>query len=190
MSNNGILSKIGQAFILYKFSGMILFCIIVLLMIFFIVSPQVDKEYQKYGYTGLSDNIKYDDWTGEIVPKAEIETFNNDNKYIINSKGEQIKFGQMKELIKQFSEIQGNYASVKADKVERIDKICNTLLRDYLELNYEIVKFGDSGKEYVIEIRGDYEKSYYSTISSSASLRGLVKEVVKDKYRKQNNLDK
>ena len=58
--NNDFLSQIGEIFILYKLRWVILFGIIVLIAIFLIVSPQVDKEYQQYGYTGLSDNIKYD----------------------------------------------------------------------------------------------------------------------------------
>lgn len=157
---------------------------------YFIVSPQVDKEYQQYGYTGLSDNIKYDTWTGEIIPKQEISTYNNDNKYITNAKGEQIRFSQMKKLIKEFGEIQGSYASFNGEKVESIDSICNIILREYLDLNYEIVNWGNSSNNYVLQIKGDYEKSYYSEISNSSELEGLVKEVVKDKYRNQNNLDK
>lgn len=152
-------------------------------MIFLIVSPEVDKEYQKYGYTDYTDNIKYDTWTGEIIPKQKIDTFNNDNKYITNSKEEKIYFSQMKELISKFGEIQGNYASFKKEKIEIIDNICNTLLKEYLDLNYEIINWGSSPDNYVLQIRGEYENSYYSEISNPAELEGLVKEVVKDKYR-------
>lgn len=158
-------------------------------IIYFAVSSDLNKEYKKYGYSSYTDNIKYDTWTGEIIPKQEIYTFSNDNKYITNSKGEQIKFAQMKELIKQFGNIQGSYASFTEDKVRNIDDICNTLLRDYLDLNYEIINWGESPNNYVLQIRGEYEKSYYSEISNPAELEGLVKEVVKDKYRSQNCLE-
>ena len=144
----------------------------------------VDKEYQKYGYSGYSDNIQYDTWTNEIIPKQEIATYNNDEKYITNSKGEQIKFLQIKVLLDEFGEIQGSYASISKDKIQSIDYICNTLLRDYLDIDYEIKNFGDSKDSYVINIIGEYENSYYSEISTRSELEGLVKEVVQKKYKK------
>lgn len=168
---------------------MIVAVVIIWGIICFVVSSDLNKEYKKYGYSSFNDNIKYDTWTGEIIPKQEINTFNNDNKYITNSKGEQIKFTQIKELIKQFGNIQGNYASFTGDKVRNIDTICNTLLKDYLDLNYEIINYGESSNNYVLQIRGEYEKSYYSEISNPAELEGLVQEVVKDKYRSQNGLE-
>ncbi len=150
----------------------------------------IDKEYQKYGYSGYSDNIQYDTWTNEIIPKQEIATYNNDEKYITNSKGEQIKFLQIKVLLDEFGEIQGSYASISKDKIQSIDYICNTLLRDYLDLDYETKSFDNSDDKFVIKIKGDYEDSYYSEISTRSELEGLVKEVIQDKYKKQNNLNK
>ena len=41
---------------------------------------------------------------------------------------------------------------------------------------------------YKLEIKGEYANSYYRDISSASYLNGLVKEVVKAKYREQNNL--
>ena len=182
--NNDFLSQIGEIFILYKLRWVILFGIIVLIAIFLIVSPQVDKEYQQYGYTGISDNIKYDEWTGEIIPKNQIATYDNSNKYIINSKGNKITFAQIQEQIDQYSSIQGSYASFKSDKVKALDSICNILLRDYLDLDYEIIPFGgENSNNYRFQIRGDYEKSYYSWFSTPSDLKGLVKEVIKDKYK-------
>ena len=52
------------------------------------------------------DHIEYDSWTDEIIPKQEISTYSNDEKYITNSKGEEIKFSQMKEEIERFREVQ------------------------------------------------------------------------------------
>ena len=181
--DKSLLTEIGEAYILYKFRWIILAGIILLVAIYFIVSPQVDKEYQQYGYTGLSDNIKYDEFTGEIIPKNEISTYDNSNKYIINSKGNKVTFGQIKDLINQYSSIQGSFASFKSDKVETLDNICNTLLREYLDLDYEIVPFGDTGTQFRFQVKGDYEKSYYSWFSTPSDLKGLVKEVIKDKYK-------
>ena len=58
-------------------------------------------------------------------------------------------------------------------------------------MNYEIKPFGgEKSKSYRFQIIGDYEDNYYSWISSPSDLRGLVKEVFKDKYCNQNGIDK
>ena len=41
-----------------------------------------------------------------------------------------------------------------------------------------------------MNIVGDYSDNYYSDFSTPSDLRSLSKEVFKDKYRNQNNLDK
>ena len=51
-------------------------------------------------------------------------------------------------------------------------------------MDYEIKNFGDSEDSYVIKIKGNYENSYYSEISTKAELEGFVKEVVQKKYKK------
>lgn len=192
MSNNkDLLSQIGEAFLLCKLRWVILAGIIFFVAIYFIVSPQVDKEYQQYGYTGLSDNIKYDEFTGEIIPKEQIATYDNSDKFIINSKGNKITVAQIEELVKQYSEIQGSYASFNETKKDSLDNICNSLLREYLDLDYEIRPFGgENSHNYRFYIVRDYSENYYSDFSTPSDLRSLSKEVFKDKYCKQNGIDK
>lgn len=176
-------------YLAYKFWYVIPAVMVAVIAIFIFVTPKIDKKYQKYGYTGYNDNIKHDLWTGEIIPKQEIDTYNNDEKYIINSKSEQIKFNQMKELIKQYNQIQGNNAFINESNLDSLTSICNILLKDYLDLDFEIKPFGNLyDKNYVFKVKGEYENSYYSDFSSTPYLEGLVKEVVKDKYRSQNYL--
>ena len=189
--NNSFLSDIGTAYIIYKLRWLIIIGIILFAGIFFFINKDMDKEYQEYGYSGWSDNIKYDEWTGEIIPKSEIETYTSNNKYITNSKGNKITVAQIEDLLKQYGEIQGSYASFNESKKDSLDSICNILLREYFDLNYEIKPFGgEKSKSYRFQIIGDYEDSYYSWISSPSDLRGLVKEVFKDKYCNQNGIDK
>ena len=83
-------------YILYKFRWVIFIGIISFVAIIFSVKEALDKEYQQYGYTGFSDNIKYDEWTDEVLPKDEISTYNNDNKYIAKSTGEKVYFLDIK----------------------------------------------------------------------------------------------
>ena len=189
--NSNLFSDIGTAYIIYKLRWIIVIGIILFGSIFFFMKRDIDNDYKKYGYTGIMDNIKYDEWTGEIIPKTEINTHTSDNKYITNSKGNKITVAQIEDLLKQYGEIQGSYASFNESKKDSLDNICNILLREYLDLNYEIKHFGDeNSKCYRFQIIGDYEDNYYSWISSPSDLRGLVKEVFKDKYCKQNGIDK
>lgn len=189
--NSNFFTDIGTAYIIYKLRWIIVIGIILFGSIFFFMKRDIDNDYKKYGYTGIMDNIKYDEWTGEIIPKAEINTYTSDNKYITNSKGNKITVAQIEDLLKQYGEIQGSYASFNESKKDSLDNICNILLREYLDLNYEIKHFGgENSKSYRFQIIGDYEDNYYSWISSPSDLRGLVKEVFKDKYCKQNGIDK
>lgn len=181
--DKSIFSEVTNIYILYKLRWVILVGIIFFVAIYFIVSSQVNKEYQQYGYTGISDNIKYDEFTGEIIPKNQITTYDNSSKYIINSKGNKITFAQIQEQLDKYESIQGSYASFNSDKVNLLDDICNTLLREYLDLNYEIVPFGGTVNQFRFQIKGEYEKSYYAWFSTSSDLKGLVKEVIKEKYK-------
>ena len=72
--NDDILSQIGGMYILYKLRWVILIGIIIFGVVIFFVNGDLDNEYQQYGYNGFSDNIKYDEWTDEIIPKNKIET--------------------------------------------------------------------------------------------------------------------
>lgn len=187
--NTDVFSQLGEAWIIYKLRWLILIGIIIFVAMFFIINHDMDKEYQKYGYTSWTDNIKYDEWTGEIIPKSEIETYSSNSKYITNSKGNRITVIQIEELVKQYGEIQGSYASFNESKKDSLDNICNTLLREYLDLNYEIRPFGElSSHNYRFQIVGDYESNYYSDFSTPSDLRSLTKEVFKDKYEKENNI--
>ena len=187
--NNDILSKLGSAWIIYKLRWLIVIGIILFIVIFVVINHDMNKEYQQYGYSSWTDNIKYDEWTGEIIPKAEINTHTSMSKYITNSKGNKITVNQIEDLVKQYGEIQGSYASFNESKKESLDSICNILLREYLDLDYEIKPFGEaSSHNYRFQIVGDYSENYYSNFSTPSDLRSLSKEVFIDKYKKENNL--
>ena len=189
--NNDVLSQLGSAWIIYKLRWLIIIGLIIFVAIFFVINYDMNEEYQKYGYSSWTDNIKYDEWTGEIIPKSEINTYSSDSKYITNSKGNKITVAQIEELVKQYSDIQGSYASFNESKKDSLDDICNTLLREYLDLDYEIKKFGvENSHNYRFQIVDDYSEIYYSDYSTPSDLRSLSKEVFKDKYCKQNGINK
>ena len=72
---NDLLSTLTLGWFVSQFWWVILFVIIAFVIILISETRDIGKEYQKYGYSGYWDNIKYDEWTGEIIPKAEIETY-------------------------------------------------------------------------------------------------------------------
>ncbi len=187
--NSNLFSDIGTAYIIYKLKWLIFIGVILFIVIFVVIDHNMNKEYQQYGYSSWTDNIKYDEFTGEIIPKDQIATYDNSDKFITNSKGNKITVTQIEELVKQYEEIQGSYASFNESKKESLDNICNILLREYLDLDYEIKPFGEpNSHNYRFQIVGDYSKNYYSDFSTPSDLRSLSKEVFKDKYENQNNI--
>ena len=188
---NDILSSIGGIYILYKLRWIIFIGIIVLAIIVFSVKGDLDKEYQQYGYTGFSDNIKYDEWTDEVIPKNEISTYNNNSKYITKSNGEKVYFSDIKEQLNAYEKLQGNYAFIKEEKIEQVKNICDILFPNYFEIEYSIDKTSD-GNSYLIHLKnfianGMYYEEY--SIGSYSDMRSIIKYLVKGIYREQNNLE-
>lgn len=189
--NNDILDAIGEIYLLYKFKWIIVIGIIFFLAVFFMTKPDLDKEYQEYGYFGWLDKIKYDEFTDEIIPKSEIETYNNDSKYIIKSNGEKVYFSQIKAQRMAYEQVQGTYAFIAKKRVEQVRNICNILLTDYFELNYTIEKVKDLDSYQIhirdITINGIYHEDY--EIGSISDMERFIKYLVKGIYREQNGLE-
>lgn len=189
--NNDILSQIGGMYILYKLRWVILIGIIIIAVVIFSVKGELDSEYQQYGYTGFSDDIKYDEWTDEVIPKNDIETYNNDNKYITKSNGEKVYFANIKKQLSAYEEIQGNYVYIKSANIEQVKKICDILFSNYFEVSYSIDKISDANL-YQIHLKdftanGMHYDDYL--IGPAYEMRNIIKYLVKGVYREQNGLE-
>lgn len=189
--NKSTLSQLGEMDIVYKLRWFILIGIIIFVSIIIIVKTNMDNEYQKYGYTGFSDNIKYDEWTNEIIPKNEIQTYNNDMKYITKSNGEKVYFADIKAQLNAYEKLQENYASINQENLEQVKNICDTIFSNYFEMQYTIEK-NSSGTSYIIYLRdftanGKYYNSY--RISAGYEMMRIIKYLVKGVYREQNGLE-
>ncbi len=188
--NKNWLSKFSKFYIVYELRGIIIVCLIAIGIFAFSESKRLDKKYQQYGYSGHMDNIQYDNWTCEIIPKHKIETYSNDDKYIVNLKGEKVSFKQIKDLLEQYRVVQENNAFVKEENLNELTSICDVLLKEYLDLDYKVIKSDNSDmNEYQFKVSGKYEDSYYNYFTSTSYLEGLVRNVVQEMYRSQNNLD-
>lgn len=189
--SNDILSSIGGIYILYKLRWVILVGIIVFGVIIFSVKGDLDKEYQQYGYTGFSDKIEYDEWTHEIIPKNEIGTYNNDNKYITKSSGEKVYFADIKEQLNAYEKLQGNYMFIKPENIEQTKVICDVLFTSYFELPYSVDATSD-GNSYLIHLKGfKANGKYYDdySIGPAFEMKNIIKYLVKGIYREQNGLE-
>ena len=150
------------------------------------INKDLNKEPIEKGYNGFFDDIKYDEWTGEIIPKNEIYSYNNDNKYITNQKGEMIYFYQIKEQINEYEKIQAQHGFIKEKDKEMIDNICKKLLNEYLDVEYEWN--GTSNSQYEIHIK-NYDK-YGEYIGATSDLKTFVAEKVNEIYKEQNKIEK
>lgn len=190
MSKNSI-DSLFDFFIAYKLRFLIIAVVIILGVVIFATKKDMDNEYKKYGYTGFSDTIKYDDYTKEIIPKNEIYTYSNDNKFVTNKKGQTIYFYQIKQKIEEYRQIQGQYAYFSDERKMKIEPICNTLLREYLDIEYEIEKCEDQVTYQIKlkECKANSKDVAGETIGSTSALEDFVKEYVRGLYREQNNLE-
>ena len=187
-NNHSFFSTLATGWFVLKYGWLILMIIIALGGILFVVVKDLDKEYKQYGYTGFWDNIKYDHWTGEIIPKTEIETYSSDEKFITNAKGDKVTVYKIKELIAQFEEIVGDKTDFNEADVDKIEAICNVLLKEYLDLDYEITPASKNSTYYYIKLSEKQKDLEYHTISTTRELEETSKEVFKKTYRKENGL--
>lgn len=189
--SKSLLDEAFEVYVLYKCRWVIIIGIILLLVAGFKASKELDKKYQEYGYSGFEDDIEYDEFTDEIIPKAEIETYNNDNKYITKSNGEKVYFSQIKEQKNAYERVQGSYAFISEQSIEEVRSICDILLVNYFEKNYTIEKVPET-IFYIIHVRditinGIYHEDF--EIGSESEMQRFVKYLVKGIYREQNNLE-
>ena len=144
-----------------------------------------NAKYKQYGYTGANDNIVHDEYTGEIVPKNEIETYDNSKKYIVTSKGEKVTIKEIKAILAGYKSIQGDTKYISEENKDAIDGVCNTLFKKFLDVNYEIQQAGKY--RYQIHIIGKYEKYSRFNISTYSEVEDIVKIIIKDKYKPEDN---
>ena len=187
-NDRSFFSTLVTGWFVLKYGWLILMIIIALGGILFVVVKDLDKEYKQYGYTGFWDNIKYDHWTGEIIPKTEIETYSSDEKFITNAKGDKVTVRQIKELIAQFEEIVGDRTDFSEADVAKIETICNLLFKEYLEVDYKIDSIGGKGISYYISLNNAPKDIKYDSISSTRELEDSSKEIFQKMYRKENGL--
>ena len=102
---------------------------------------------------------------------------------------------KVEELLNKYQTLDSDIKSgiddvLKEENLNELTSICDVLLKEYLDLDYKVIKSDNPNmNEYRFKVSGKYEDSYYNEFTSTSYLEGLVRTVVKELYRGQNNLD-
>lgn len=175
-----LLDEIGTVWLIYKLR----YVLLAILLVIAVLITCVHLKNKSYGYDGFWDPVKCDEWTGEIIRKDRIVGYNNDYKYIINEKGDKIYFSMLKEKIEEYRIQSFPNSHFSESEVEDLDEICNVLFREYLDLDYEIVRDKDykTLDFFKFRIKGKYADSPYAEFGDGSIVEKLVQQVVKDRY--------
>lgn len=188
MSNqkeHSALNDLMTGYIIYVFRWPIIIILIVVVIFFWWIFHDLNKEYKENGYTGLWDKtVEYDDWTGEIIPKDELDTYNNDNKYIKLPSGEKVYFYQIKQKIEEFEAVQGeNDNIITTEEQQQLDPIVKAVVTDYFGIEFT---WSGSAEKNSFNVSLENYDGYPSSISSISDFRLFVNDNVKRIYEEQN----
>lgn len=167
-----IVDSIVNAYIIYKFLPIVVIIIIVLIIGYFKFAKPVFDEHELYGYSKF-ETARIDPMTGEIIPKSQINSYDNSSKTILDVNGNQISFGEINKMIDNICSYIKETGIV--ENKELLTEKCQLLLKDKLGIDYEI-------KDNNLYIKNEY-------ISSKIDCRDIINEIVKKMYREQNKLD-
>lgn len=166
-----IINDLVNSYLILKLLPLIIIVIVLLILGYFKFVKPIDEERRKNGYS-IFEAERIDPMTGEIIPKSQIDTYNNSNKTIIDAKGKETNLYY---ISKQRDSI-CNYLNegITSDNKSLIIGGCQLLLEDTLGANFQII----DNELYVNNM----------WISGSNDFRDTVNEIVKQIYRKQNGL--
>lgn len=183
MANKTSFDRIMDYITIYKFRWIIIGVIIVVAIFCLIAHHNLDKEYQNYGYSGYNDNVVYDEWTGNIVPKYMSDSHSDSDDFIINDKGNKITVAQIEEQINAYKNVQDSKMFITEENKNLLIPICDILLKEYLDANYEVVKVNmkSSANFYNFKIQGKYYVKSNCEFSSTEQLREIVKNIFREK---------
>lgn len=166
-----IIDSIFNAYLIYKLMPIIIIIIILLVIGYFKFAKPVYDDHESYGYSTF-ETARIDPMTGEIIPKSQINNYDNSNKTILDVNGNEISFAYINRLRDSIcSYIKG--AGI-IENEELLTGACQLLLKDRLGVDFEI-------KENNLYINNVW-------ISSALNCRDTINTIVKGMYREQNGL--
>lgn len=165
------LDNIVSAFWIYKFFLIIIIILILLVIGYFKFAKPAEEKYESYGY-GKFETAKIDPMTGEIIPKDKINIYNNDNKTIIDKKGQEVNFAYINNIRDKICNSLKENGKIADENTLKL--CCEKLLIETLGTTYEI-------KEDSLYVNGIW-------ISGKTDCKDTINLIVKKIYREQNGL--
>lgn len=163
-----LIETLLNIYLIWIFLPIITIIIIAFIVGYFKFAKPVYKEHETYGY-GKFETAKIDPMTGEIIPKSELNSYDNSNKTILDVKGNKVYFSQINNLKESISSKIKSSGEIK--EKELLQKECKLLLEDILGISFEI----KDDKFYINE--------YW--IISNSDCKNKIDEEVQKIYRKQ-----
>lgn len=143
---------------------------IILVIGYFMFAKPVYEEYERLGYKSGETAI-IDPMTGNIIPKNEIDTYNNDRVELITDYGEIVHLGEIKLILENMKNSIGGSGQIKDKKT--LKEKCDILFTKYLSVEYEI-------KDNQLIIDGVW-------CSGDIDLESKVNNLVRKHLEEQNN---
>ncbi len=160
--------------LVYKFIRNFFILIIIALIIFtigyFVFAKPLNDKYKELGYKA-GETAFIDPMTGNIIPKNELETYDNGRIELITEDGETVYLGEIKLILEEMKKLIGGSGEIK-DK-EKLKGECDILLTKYLSVEYEI-------RDDELFIDGNW-------ISGDIDLESKINELVRKHLENQNN---
>lgn len=190
MSKKNLLEQIGDVLLLYQFRWIILIGIILLGVAIFSLSKSMDKEYQQYGYSGFFDNIKYDEWTDEVIPKDKINSPTIKEKSITTPDGSNISEKELEYYVEEYRKVQDSYRYLTEERKNKVKSLVNMLFGKMFKIDYSFEKI-PSDETYIIHLKNfDANGIHYEDyeIGATSDFENILKLLFKGMYREQNGL--
>lgn len=160
--------------LVYKLIRNFFILIIIALIIFtigyFVFAKPLNDKYKELGYKA-GETAFIDPMTGNIIPKNELETYDNGRIELITEDGETVYLGEIKLILEEMKKLIGGSGEIK-DK-EKLKDECDILLTKYLSVEYEI-------RDDELFIDGNW-------ISVDIDLESKINELVRKHLENQNN---
>ena len=161
MANKSFLEQIGEIFLLYKLRWIILIGIILVGIIIFSLSKSMDKKYQQYGYSGFFDNIKYDEWTDEVIPKDKINSSTIKYKSITTQDGSIVSEKELEYYVEEYRKVQDSYGYLTEERKSQVESLINMLFGLMFKIDYSFEKTS-TNTSYTIHLKNfDANGIYY-----------------------------
>lgn len=191
MANKNFLEQIGKIFLLYKLRWVILIGIILMGVIIISLSKSMDKEYQEYGYSGFFDNIKYDEWTDEVIPKDKINSPTIKYKSITTPDGSNVSEKEFEYYVEEYRKVQDSYGYLTEERKSQVESLINMLFGLMFKIDYSFEKTS-TNTLYIIHLKNfDANGVHYDDyeIGPTFEFKHILKLLFKGIYREQNGLE-